>query len=157
MLANYGVDLCTITHDGRTRLHMAAELTIEPGVVSFLVNSGCRQHIDKQDHWGWTPLHYAIVAEFYGRYPYPFEKVASLLSEGARTDLKGRHMPFVSPTQIPGTFTAMELSASLKPSLLNEFIQELMKNGRDIHLEVDKQPSEGAMEDVNTQRMEDPR
>jgi Ankyrin repeats (3 copies) len=154
MLANYGVDLCIIMHDGRTLLHMAAELAIEPGVISFLIDSGCRQYIDKQDHWGWTPLHYAIIAEFYGRYPYPFEKMASLLIEGARTDLKGWHMPYVSPTRIPDTFTAIELSANLKPSILNEFIQVLRKNGRDIPPEFDERPFEDAMEHVNTQPME---
>ncbi|KAF2108452.1 ankyrin repeat-containing domain protein [Lophiotrema nucula] len=36
MLANWGADLSIIFHDGRTMLHMAAELAIEPGVVTFL-------------------------------------------------------------------------------------------------------------------------
>lgn len=140
LLAGYGVDLYVIMHDGRTLLHMAAEMAIEPGLISFLISSGFRQYIDKQDQWGWTPLHYAVIAAYYGHHPYPFEKAASLLSEGARTDLKGLERPYLYSLQLPGAFTVLELGAALKPSILNGLIQVLRQCGRKFPPEFDEDP-----------------
>jgi len=142
LLVKYGVDLRKTSSDGRTFLHMAAELSIEPGVITFLLDTRCEQYIDKQDQWGWTPLHYAIIAEYYDRYASPFEKVEALIQRGARTDVKARYMPHVCPTEFDGEITALELSASLKPSILNGFVQVLKANGRDVPLEFDEEPFE---------------
>jgi 26S proteasome non-ATPase regulatory subunit 10 len=47
--------------DGRSLLHAAAASgSIE--LVQFLLDQGCREHIDSQDDEGWAPLHSAVSA-----------------------------------------------------------------------------------------------
>ena len=148
MLRKWGVDLDSIMNDGRTFLHLAAEMATEPGVIQFLIESGCSKYIDKQDNWGWTPLHYAILSEFHSRSNSPFGMVSFLLNQGARTDLRGRYMPYVYGKQPAGEFTPLELSEILNPSIFNGLIQALRTNGQTIPLEWDEEPFEDAKEEL---------
>ncbi|KAH5605777.1 hypothetical protein HBI20_070000 [Parastagonospora nodorum] len=62
LLRACGVNITRVLADGRTVLHLAAHHCQEDDALSYLLETGCAKDIDRQDQWGWTPLHYAVLA-----------------------------------------------------------------------------------------------
>jgi hypothetical protein len=129
VLSNAGVSLTRIADDGRIPLHCAAEMARDPGVVEFICSVGGVEDIDRQDQWGWTPLHYAVLAEFYGSCPPRFQKVEFLLSQGADVEIRAENLPRLGLRFASG-FTAFELAANLQLSIFKGCVEALKRSGR---------------------------
>ncbi|KAF2476990.1 ankyrin [Lindgomyces ingoldianus] len=90
-LAKNGVNLQQIYHDGRTALHIAAEMTSNSDSLKHLYNVYGLHEVNRQDQWGWTPLHYAVGSE--GLSPNAkSSNVLFLLNKGADPHILGRRV-----------------------------------------------------------------
>jgi hypothetical protein len=62
LLAGTGTKIDKISPDGRSLLHLAAELTCGAEVLAHLFSNYVLRDVDRQDRWNWTPLHHAFYA-----------------------------------------------------------------------------------------------
>ncbi|KAJ5683077.1 hypothetical protein N7462_006242 [Penicillium macrosclerotiorum] len=121
-LVRNGVNLSRVFDDGRSALHLAAELAEDVEVLEYLCNQGCLDDRDRQDMWGWTPLHYSIIAAYLHTSPDVFQKVRFLLSKGADVNIKGRVKEIFYPEKMPADeFTPGEMCRALSVSLYRKF------------------------------------
>ena len=110
VLAGAGVDLAKITDDGRTALHFAAEWCLTPETLGYLCSTGQQLYVNRQDKWGWTPLHYAMLGNNSLSSSEPFSVAVSLVRLGADLTLKARYNdrhPYEQPPE--AEFTACRL------------------------------------------------
>jgi ankyrin repeat protein len=138
VLFDAGVPLNRVAGDGRVPLHYAAETARDPGVLEYLCSVGGLADIDKQDQWGWTPLHYAVLSEQYGYCLNKFQKVDFLLSQGADTEIRAGNLQWLG-TKFPTKFTPLELAAGIRPSIFSDYIEALKRAGRPTRLELDEE------------------
>lgn len=117
VLHSAGVDLSKCAEDGRTALHMAGEWSTDPKVVEYLCSTGCLQHIDKQDRWGWTPLHYCVSAHEDEEKDASFARAQVLLSLGANASICGDINFTTSHDHPEEKFTPLELCNHQRPHL----------------------------------------
>jgi hypothetical protein len=131
MLTAAGVDVSKLMDDGRSPLHVAAEVAYDVKALEYLCANGSLGDINRQDKWGWTSLHYSILSEYYGSCPVSFAKVQFLLSQGADPNIKAETpLPYLIHKGIPETpFTPAELCSSLKPTILSGYVEALKANG----------------------------
>ncbi|KAI1131071.1 ankyrin repeat-containing domain protein [Nemania abortiva] len=110
-LVDSGADVSRILDDGRTYLALAAELSTDVKVLKYLYDHGCALHLNRQDKWGWTPLHYCVNAGR-GRWHGPGSyMIKFLLDMGADLEIKaGQNDRLPMPDFNSDYFTPMELA-----------------------------------------------
>jgi len=89
-LAKTGMNLKRIFEDGRTALHLAAELADGFEVLRHLYDVYGLDEVNRQDNRGWTALHYSVVSCSNYSAPDSCKKVRFLLEKGADPDIRGR-------------------------------------------------------------------
>ena len=130
-LANHGVNMKNILTDGRTVLHLAAELADDSEVLEHIYNAYDMKDVDRQDKLGWTALHYAV------RSAKPSRKARFLLEKGANPYIKANEGP-LSPIWLKGTtFTPFELAHAWNKDRALEFIEDLRTSGHALPTDVD--------------------
>jgi hypothetical protein len=87
ILAQNGVQLNKVFPNGRNALHMAAEMGFDAEALMHLYSNHGIKELNRQDQWGWTPLHYAVASSSYQH--RNCAKVRFLLKNGADPHLKG--------------------------------------------------------------------
>ena len=136
ILVSTGVDLCKIMDDGRTALHFAAQWCLNSEPLEYLYSVGSQNLVNKQDCWGWTPLHYAAIARNSAVSTNPFSKVVSLLQKKAGAKILGGQNPCIYYDQPEERFTPFELLSFARPERYMLLItvlegQGLVVNDRD--------------------------
>jgi hypothetical protein len=132
LLNSAGVDLSKIMDDGRTALHLAAELCVDSEPLEYLYSHGCQRFINKQDQWGWTALHYATIARNSAVTLTPFLKVVSLVRNGANITLEASQNSQTFYDQPEKPFTSTELLKFARPTRFDMLLQVLSKAGIDV-------------------------
>ncbi|KAI1328048.1 ankyrin repeat-containing domain protein [Xylariaceae sp. FL0255] len=130
-IAGLGVDLSRIINDGRSYLSIACELVRDVRVLEYLFANGCAIHINRQDQWGWTPLHYCIFAECASSRHSPcLPKIGLLFEKGADPDIKARHHDLIPiPSFELQEFTPIELASFCErynPNGITQMLLELV-------------------------------
>ncbi|KAI8945685.1 ankyrin repeat-containing domain protein [Xylaria longipes] len=113
ILKGLGVNISRILDDGRSYLSIALEATKDIGILQYLYDNGCAPHLNRQDRWGWTPLHYGGFAESAANRDSRFPKLLFLLEKGANTDTRASHHHLI-PIVGLGDFTPIELADHLE-------------------------------------------
>jgi ankyrin repeat protein len=133
LLKRTGTDIARILSDGRSPLHLAAELADDASILEYLYDAGCSKDLNRQDMWGWTPLHYGIAAAAINpSCPKSLEKINFFLDKGAYLDIKGRKRPLLtSDTMTTDEFTPGQLCKALKPSLHSKLVDMARAAGRE--------------------------
>ncbi|KAJ8129590.1 hypothetical protein O1611_g4044 [Lasiodiplodia mahajangana] len=145
-LAGSGANLSKILDDGRTYLAFAAEMSRDIRVLKYLYDNGCAMHLNRQDKWGWTPLHYCVFSER-GSWHEPGTPVIKfLLDMGANPEIKaGEHERVPIPTFDSDHFTPIELANFLE-SYWPTGVTTLLRNYvRDEDVFYDAVESQGAV------------
>ncbi|KAJ5740811.1 ankyrin [Penicillium malachiteum] len=112
--------------NGQSPLHLAAEIADNVAVLEYLCNQGFLDDLDRQEVWGWTPLHYGIMSAFLWKDP-SIEKVRFLLSKGAKINIKGRrreNFGLLLERMPAGGFTPGQMCRALDLSLYEKFERE---------------------------------
>ena len=136
LLQSCGVSLSKILEDGRTSLHFAAEMCTGSKTLEFLFANGCKAYLNRQDQWGWTPLHYAAVSRRSAECLLPpYENVVMFLREGADYTLQGMSNAAFIYDQPAEAFTAFELLRHIRPARFLLLEQVLKEAGIEILLE----------------------
>lgn len=127
-LFKVGANLTRIMGDGRTILHLAAELSADINIMEYLF-SICNMDdlINRQDRWGCTALHYCMSCD-----PtlIPLQKINFLLSKGGDLEIKAYdvfHLSYNSEKLTP-----FALSKLLDPTFHKKLVEELKASGRPV-------------------------
>ncbi|KAI9045527.1 ankyrin [Aspergillus affinis] len=104
LLSSADVHMDRVFDDGRSIFHLAAELAHDVRVLEFIYENGGSSDLDRQDKWGWTPLHYAVICGMGMSAPESLQNVRFLVAKGAGPALKG--------WKIPHIFAGIELAQS---------------------------------------------
>ena len=121
-LSSMKVDFTRISETGQSSLHWAAEMGYDVRCLEYLCTTAAIENIDRQDQWGWTPLHYAVASERYGYREAALDKIRCLLQNGADPELKGRsHQFFFKGKLSMDEFTPSELCRATDPDLSRQF------------------------------------
>ena len=106
-----GVDISRILDDGRTYLALAAELSRDVEVLQYVYHNGCASHLNRQDKWGWTALHYCVFAECVRKYGSEMRRIKFLLEMGAKLEIKASEKQRIPIHTIAGgSFTPIEMA-----------------------------------------------
>lgn len=127
VLANVGVNMSREFLDGRTVLHLAAEMSWGSEVLKHIYESYGICDVNRQDRWGLTPLHYSVFSHPY-RYDLWYQKVQYLLERGANPELRGKTRWLV------GSFndterTPYEIGCAIGPEVRRNFAEVLRQSG----------------------------
>ncbi|KAF2661691.1 hypothetical protein K491DRAFT_710532 [Lophiostoma macrostomum CBS 122681] len=104
-----------VLDDGSTALHLAAQICINPDVLDYLCDNGCEAFINRADQFGWTPLHYAVMARSSAQGDAPFAKVGRLLQRGADAEIRVVENALSLYDQPSSPSTALELLRYARP------------------------------------------
>lgn len=130
-LTKNGVDMSRIMNDGKSPLHVSAEVVDDVKALEYLWNIGCSADINKQDKWGWTPLHYSVACAFIRPGPNSMQKIRFLLRKGADISLKGRRQGLFWGDRMPSDdFTPGELCQVIDLSLYSKLLEEVKAIGK---------------------------
>jgi Ankyrin repeats (3 copies) len=131
LLSQTGVDLSSALDDGRSALHLAAQSAFDVETLEYLCNNGCNNDVNRQDQWGWTPLHYTLLSAALGTCPKRFAKTRYLLWRGADPSIKAdRPLPFLKKDLLPQEpFNSAVLADSLGSTILDEYVDVLVAAG----------------------------
>jgi hypothetical protein len=135
ILAQAGVQFGRIYSDGRTSLHIAAEMAYTVRPLIHLYSQYGVTELNRQDRWGWTPLHYAIMSTSYSTRTSNCEKVKWLLQRGADPHLKGflanqYHSQLHPSDLLDQPVTPLEYAATFRPGLYHRFLEDLRTTGK---------------------------
>ena len=129
LLASGGVDFTKVFPDGRTVLHIAAEMSINKEVLEHLYTKYNVTDVNKQDRWGLSPLHYAIFSSSNRLTTSTCRKARFLLEKGADPTIRG-HVKSLSPQlHSHDLVTTCEYSAALGPKVYEKFLKDLRVTG----------------------------
>lgn len=133
ILVQAGVKLERIYSDGRTALHIAAEMAYTAEPLMHLYSKHGVTEVNRQDKWGWTPLHYAVMSSSY-RTERRCGKVKWLLQRGADPHLKGlqedRDDPHLHSSDLLNqSVTPLEYAATFQPHTYRHFIEDMKATG----------------------------
>lgn len=127
-LSKLGVDLSRIATTGHTSLHWAAEMAYDIDCLEFLCSRTAYENVNRQDIWGWTPLHYAVSSGRYGYSHVAIEKLKCLLRYGADPSIKaGKHPMFFVRIPLTEEFTPLELGLQTNSDLSVLFEGEIQR------------------------------
>lgn len=132
-----GVDLSHIQDDGRTALHLATMTHTSLRTLEYLCADSCSGYINRQDQWGWTPLHYAVVSRSSSEGAAPYSNVVALLRKGADPMIKGSSNFKYIYDQPTGSFTAFDLLRHVRPARFQLLVEVLQHAGIGIQAERD--------------------
>ncbi|OCK95014.1 ankyrin [Cenococcum geophilum 1.58] len=132
LLQACGVSITRVLADGRTVLHLAAHHCQDDETLSYLLATGCAADINRQDQWGWTPLHYAVLARTSADGPRPYSKAIMLIRNGADPSIKGRMNPGSSYQYYSEEFTGLELLEYVRYTRFELFMNVLNSSGIEI-------------------------
>ena len=119
------IDLQKILNDGRTFLHIAAELAPNVEVLEYVYSNGCAHYINRQDNYGWTPLHWCVSATTprAGLGIDPLAKFKFLISRGADLSLNARESPLMQWGFYDyQRFTPLDLAEANEPDLFRDIL-----------------------------------
>ncbi|OQV02318.1 Ankyrin repeat-containing protein [Cladophialophora immunda] len=122
MLKSTRVDLTKVMDDGRTALHLASDWCVDSEPHQYLCTTDCRRFINSQDHWGWTPLHHALIARNSAESHAPYSKAIMLIQNGAMMNIEGGNNPRNHYPQPQGKFTALQLLRFARPFRCDMFL-----------------------------------
>ncbi|KAI0537504.1 hypothetical protein GGR58DRAFT_527274 [Xylaria digitata] len=144
-LVKSGVDISRILDDGRTYLALAAELSRDTRVLQYLYDNGCAPHLNQQDKWGWTPLHYCVFVESSSLHNIQTSKLRFLLTKGANLETKaGENQRIPIPILDSDGFTPVDLSNYLEKGRPTGVTALLRSYVRDEDIFYDAVESQGA-------------
>jgi hypothetical protein len=131
-LAHAGVQLGRVYADGRTALHIAAELAYDTEGLKHLYLKHGMTELNRQDKWGWTPLHYAIMSTSYQRRIPRCAKVQWLLANGANPHIQGlkKVRGDYHPSELLNQpVTPLEYAATFRPRIYRRFSNDMRATG----------------------------
>ncbi|CAI6286616.1 unnamed protein product [Periconia digitata] len=136
MLVAKGINIKRIYEDGRTALHYAAMNSSNVDVLKHLHEIHGLTEIDRQDHYGWTPLHYAIGSPYYMDRNYQCGLVVYLLKMGADPYIKGqgvlpRMHPQFRPPSLDDHISPFEWAAESGCHVALQFRRDMIDAGLD--------------------------
>lgn len=132
LLQSSGVNLAKVMNEGLTALHLASEWCIDSQPLQYLCSTKCGQLINKQDQWGWTPLHYALIARNSAVSDAPFSKAIMLVQNGANMSITGGNNPHNHYHQPNGSFTPLELLKFARPARFDLLVDTFTTVGIEI-------------------------
>lgn len=144
-LAHCGVKLDEALPDGRTALHLAAELASTVSPLAHLCQKYGMGNIDRRDQWGWTALHYAVGSYSNREDNLPCGKVRFLLEKGADPHLRGnglRTRPLHVSNWVGEPVSPLEYSKYLGPDVYNRFVADMRAAGHAVADEEDGEQDE---------------
>jgi ankyrin repeat protein len=167
LLQKEGVDLTKILDGGQSFLHVAAQLAENVAVLEYIYTNGCQQYLNRQDNWGWTPLHWSVVSQaaMSGSGKSRIANFSFLLSQGADPTIKAHESDIIPWGFLPWQeFTAIELAISIDPDLFKEVLDELRqqtpeaftKENDPFHFKEINDKLINQYEDGNIEHMSDP-
>lgn len=115
LLSACGIRTSRVLEDSSTALHIASRMCPNTEVINYLCDNGCADHVNRRDSYGWTPLHYAVVASTSAEGPTPFSKVFDLIRRGGDLSLRLNRTAILPYTEPSASFTAFELLAASRP------------------------------------------
>lgn len=127
VLRSVGVNMSKEFPDGRTALHLAAEMADGFEVLEHIYYSCGLRDVNRQDKWGLTPLHYSVFSPS-NRYKPGCRKVRFLLQRGSNPELRGMTRwltGLVDNTER----TPYEISCGLGPDVRARFLEDLRETG----------------------------
>jgi ankyrin repeat protein len=137
-LIGNGIDLNRIYEDGSTAIHWAAEMASHTEVLEQICSVAGLQNLNRQDKYGWTPLHYSIVSANLNSCTDRYGKMTYLLEVGADIDIKGRRMPLFCLNRVmPQEITPYELALALNTEVAIRLKAEINRLGRSIEHDED--------------------
>ena len=100
MLSKLNVDPGEVFSTFGSYLHRACSTEGNDASVAYLLDHGCGQHINRQDQYGWTPVHYAVSSAFSNRRdpvkcPDYLQKLKLLGQKGCEVSLAGHKPPYI--------------------------------------------------------------
>jgi len=133
ILMSVGVNMSKEFPDGRTALHLAAEMADGCEVLEHIYNSCGLRDVNRQDKWGLTPLHYSVFSPS-NRYKPGCQKVRFLLQRGSNPELRGITR-WLTGLMDNTERTPYEISCGLGSDVRARFLEDLRETG---HLVVDE-------------------
>ena len=130
-----GVNLSRIMDDGRTALHLATMTHTSFGTLEYLCADRCSDYINRQDQWGWTPLHYSVVSRSSSEGAAPYSNAVALLRKGADPMIKASSNSMYIYDQPTGSFTAFEILRHVRPARFQLLVEVLQHAGIGIQAE----------------------
>jgi hypothetical protein len=130
LLAQTGVQLNKVFQNGRNVLHMAAEMGFDAEALMHLYSNHGVTEVNRQDQWGWTPLHYAAASSSYQH--RNCAKVRFLLEKGADPHLKGTNMSRGDhhPSEMYSEpISPLEYAGTLMPHIYRHFSDDMRATG----------------------------
>ncbi|KAF2802351.1 uncharacterized protein BDZ99DRAFT_469090 [Mytilinidion resinicola] len=131
VLFQAGVQMARVLPDGRTLLHFAAELADDVDVLREVYERYDVREVNRQDKYGWSPLHYSITSHSHRPRNGACRKIRYFLGKGADSSVKGvglilcqMGLPFHGSAR-----DAYELSSALGPELHAKFLEALEVTG----------------------------
>ena len=126
-LSEMGVDFARLSDKGASSLHFAAEMAREVQTLEFLCSTTAIQNINRQDAYGWSPLHFAVASGRYGYHEVAFDKIRCLLQHGIDPTIKARKHPMLFSELSASEFTALELSELSQSDFHGRFEEEVAR------------------------------
>ena len=113
LLVDTGVSISRVMVDGRSALHLASEMADDVKVLEYLYSCGINE-VNRQDKWGFTPLHYSVFGGVQHDPRITSEKITFLLKNGANAEKRGMNNAiFDFDRDEVGEVTPFELSKLL--------------------------------------------
>ncbi|KAL8711276.1 MAG: hypothetical protein Q9225_007138 [Loekoesia sp. 1 TL-2023] len=109
LVTGCGLSLTKVLIDGQTVLHLAAQYCSDSEVLTHLLTTPCVADINRQDRWGWTPLHYTVMSRHSAEGPTPYANAVLFLQRGADSTIRGRAHPGSPYQSSSDDFTCFEL------------------------------------------------
>lgn len=132
-LSAAGVDLKRVAPDGRSALHLAAEMSMDEAPLKHLQQKYGLEEVNRKDQWGWTPLHYAIFSA--SNQTRKCRKVRYLLEQGADPYIDSS-VPFAvvskffHPTHHGGRgFTPFQWAVEFGADVFERFVDDMRATG----------------------------
>ncbi|RDK39596.1 ankyrin [Aspergillus phoenicis ATCC 13157] len=134
LLRAAGVSMNGVFEDGRSILHLAAEFSYNVGDLEFIYDNGGYEDLNRQDKWGWTPLHYAVTGSMRIRSEDPLQKVKFLLEKGADCSIQGRPIPhYYGEITCSDQFNPADLAREIGCQIPKELGEDMESSGETFH------------------------
>ena len=132
VLSSSGIQLSKVMDNGKSALHVSARLSASCDALEYLCAVGCSGYINRQDQWGWTPLHYAVASRNSAEVTIshtPYAKVLMLLQKGANPTIRSSQNAMKIYGPLLGSFTAYEFLRQVRPARFKMLVEVLRHAG----------------------------